>query len=219
VQRREGLLRLFVAEEVASALRHPLVNKISAVGALTFHLRRQLPAGTPEAATQVLPLIDAEMAQASQMLDLRFLPPPRDGAVADAGLAVEGVLAALERPPGIEVAAPRGPAPRVTVDGAELEVALQCLLENAVEAAARAVTVRWGQAPGQALIEIVDDGPGLDEAARRKAREPFFTTRPGRLGIGLNIATRIAQRWRGGLELDDARPGLVGRLSLPVVAP
>jgi len=219
VEGRERLLRLFVAEEVASTLRHQLVNKISAVGALTFHLRRQLPQGTPEAATSVLPLIDAELAQASQRLDLRFLGPARGGASADVGEAVERALAALPRPPGVEVVRPRGPAPPAASDGGELELAIFCLVENALEAAARAVTVRWGQAPDLAVVEVADDGPGLDEAARRQARAPFFTTRPGRLGVGLNVATRVAQRWRGSLELDDARPGLVARLSLPVAAP
>ena len=76
-------------------------------------------------------------------------------------------------------------------------------------------------------IEVTDDGPGLNEEGRRRAREPFFTTKPGRLGIGLGVAARIAQRWRGAIELD-ARPagsgqeaprGLVARLLLPVVVP
>jgi signal transduction histidine kinase len=162
-------------------------------------------------------MIEAELAQASQRLDLRFVGPAQAGASADAGEVLERVLAALARPAGVEVVGPRDPAPRAAIDGGELELALYCLVENALEAAAGAVTVRWGQAPELAVIEVADDGPGLDEEARRKAREPFFTTRPGRLGLGLNVVARVAQRWRGNLELADARPGLVARLSLPAV--
>jgi signal transduction histidine kinase len=217
---RERLLRLFAGEEVAAALRHRLVNKVAAVGALTFHLRRQLPSGTPEAATQVLPMIDAELAQASQLLDLRFLGPAATDAVADLGEVIERLLASLERRAGVELVGPPGPWPRAAVDGGELEVALFCLVENALEAARGKVVVRRGPAPeGMATIEVADDGPGLDEAERRQAREPFFTTRPGRLGVGLNVAGRIAQRWRGSLELADATPGLAARLSLPVAVP
>ena len=217
---RERLLRLFAAEEVASALRHRLVNKVAAVGALTFHLRRQLPAGTPEAATKVLPMIDAELAQASQMLDIRFLGTAGTGAAIDLGQTVQRLLGSLERRAGVELVGPRGAIPGVAIDGGELEVALFCLVENALEAARGKVVVRWGQAPeGMATVEVADDGPGLDEAERRQAREPFFTTKPGRLGVGLNVAGRIAQRWRGSLELADASPGLAARLSLPVAAP
>jgi signal transduction histidine kinase len=211
-------LRLFAAEEVASTLRHQLVNKISAVGALTFHLRRQLPEGTPEAATRVLPMIDGELAQASQMLDLHFAAPRKVGAPVELGEAVAGLLASLERPPGIELLAPQGPSPRAVIDAGELEVALFCLVENALEAARVRVAVRWGEAAaGMVVIEVADDGPGLDQAERRRVREPFVTTKPGRLGLGLNVAARIAQRWRGSLELADARPGLLVRLSLPAV--
>ena len=222
MQGREGLLRRFAAEEVASGLRHPLVNKIAAVGALTFHLRRQLPEGTPEAATKVLPMIDAELAQATQMLDLRFVGPVGPAAPLALGEVVEGLLASLERPPGVEIVGPQGPSPRATIDRAELDLALFCLVENALEAVGDrgTVTVRWGEpAAGLAVIEVADDGPGLKEAERRQAREPFFTTKPGRLGLGLSIAGRIAQRWRGTLELAGARKGLVARLALPVAGP
>jgi signal transduction histidine kinase len=90
-------------------------------------------------------------------------------------------------------------------------------------AAGGTVTVRCRalERSGTALaaIEIADDGPGLDEAGRRQALEPFFTTKAGRLGIGLNVAVRIAQRWRGTVELEGAARGLVARLALPVLGP
>ena len=213
---RERLLRQFAAEEVASGLRHQLVNKIAAVGALTFHLRRQLPAGTPEAATQVLPMIDAELAQATQMLDVRFLGPAGTARAVALGEVVVRLLASVERPAGVEVVAAQGPSPVVASDRAELDLALFCLLENALESGGRTVTVRWDQPKELAVVEIADDGPGLDEDQRRKAREPFFTTKPGRLGLGLNVASRIAQRWRGTLELAGAHRGLVARLALPM---
>jgi C4-dicarboxylate-specific signal transduction histidine kinase len=221
VEGRERLLRRFAAEEVASGLRHPLVNKIAAVGALTFHLRRQLPEGTPEAATKVLPMIDAELAQATQTLDLRFVGPVGPAAPLALGEVVEGLLASLERPPGVEIVGPQGPSPRATIDRGELDLALFCLVENALEAVGDrgTVTVRWGEATGMVMVEVADDGPGLKEAERRQAREPFFTTKPGRLGVGLNVAGRIAQRWRGTLELAGARKGLVARLALPVPGP
>jgi signal transduction histidine kinase len=226
VEARERLYRQFAAEEVASALRHRLVNKISAVGALAFHLRRQLPPETPRAALDVLPMLEGEVAQASQTLDLHFVLRPGPAGPVPVGELAEGVLAAAERPAGVELVGPGVTALRWLGDRGELELALRCLVENAVEAVADRGTVtlrareaqpRFGVA--MAALEIADDGPGMGEPERRQALEPFFTTKPGRLGIGLNVAARIALRWRGTVELAEAGTGLVARLTLPVVVP
>ena len=48
--------------------------------------------------------------------------------------------------------------------------------------------------------------------------EPFFSTKPGRLGLGLNIARRIAGRWGGTVDLLPGQSrGVVSTLSLPLV--
>jgi signal transduction histidine kinase len=227
VDARERLYRQFAAEEVASAMRHRLVNKIAAVGALTFHLRRQLPAAqTPAGALAVLPMMDAELAQASQTLDLRFVGPVAPAAPVALGQIVRDLLASLDRPAGIELTGPPGPSPRAVVDPGELDLALFCLVENAIEAVAPrgTVSVGFGEAPPagtpMVAIEVTDDGPGLSEAERRRAQEPFFTTKPGRLGVGLGVAARIAQRWRGAIELAEGEgKGLRARLLLPVIVP
>lgn len=216
---RERRYRLFVADEVASSMRHGLVNKISAVGALGFHLRRQLPAAeTPPSALAVLPLIDAELAQATQLLDRRFLAPAAPGEPRSIGPVVADLLASFRPPAGVTLVGPSAALPALAVDPGELDLALFCLVENALEAARSQVVVTAVHGPPATLaIAVEDDGPGLDAAGRARAREPFFTTRPGRLGLGLNVVTRIAQRWRGTLELGD-RPGggLSARLLLPV---
>src|SRR4051794_38335714 len=74
---REALHRRFLADEIASALRHRLTNKIAAIGALTFHLKQKLSASESEAVAHALPLIDDELAQAGQALATRFLERPQ----------------------------------------------------------------------------------------------------------------------------------------------
>jgi signal transduction histidine kinase len=39
---------------------------------------------------------------------------------------------------------------------------------------------------------VADTGPGMTADVRRRACEPFFSTRPGGLGIGLSLAQAIA---------------------------
>jgi signal transduction histidine kinase len=226
VDGRERLYRQFVAEEVSSALRHRLVNKLAAVGALTFHLRRQLPPQTPEPATAVLPMIDGELSKAAQALDLRFLAPPEAGGPVALAEVVHGVLSSV-RSPGVEVRGPSRSAPQVIANADELDLALHCLVENAVEAVGTrgVVEVEVVEAEpyaGLAMIalEVRDDGPGLTEEERRRVQEPFHTTKPGRLGIGLSVARRIAQRWRGTIALAAGpQRGLRARLLLPADRP
>jgi signal transduction histidine kinase len=207
---RQIVHQRFIAEEVASGMRHAAVNKLAGLGALAFHLKRQLPADQlTEAAAAVLPLLDAQVGDATAALERRFLPPPPPD---PDPVALPAALAETLRAAGVE-AGPHEPCTAL-IDATELDVALQCLLENACEAAAGGpVRVRCRVLAGEedmVAVEVVDQGPGLPE----QARDPFFTTKPGRLGLGLNIAARVAMRARGRLEVQDAG-GCTARLVLP----
>lgn len=73
------------------------------------------------------------------------------------------------------------------------------------------------------VLEVIDDGCGMGEEVRRRAFEPFYTTRRGQggTGLGLHIAWRLVTRTLGGRIDVDSEPG-VGthfRIVLPQVAP
>jgi signal transduction histidine kinase len=66
-------------------------------------------------------------------------------------------------------------------------------------------------------VEFRDTGPGMSEEVRQHAGEPFFSTRPRALGIGLSLAQAIAHAHGGMLVLGGAnRRGGHVLLSLPV---
>jgi two-component system, NtrC family, nitrogen regulation sensor histidine kinase NtrY len=104
-------------------------------------------------------------------------------------------------------------------DADQIEQALINLVKNAVEATlpggggVRVVCRRESRA---AIIEVIDDGPGLPPTENLFV--PFFTTKPGGSGIGLVLARQIAEAHGGWLSLEnrgDAH-GCIARLSLPL---
>ncbi len=102
-----------------------------------------------------------------------------------------------------------------------LQRALRNLIENAAQASPNRarVQVRLGQADGDAVIEVLDQGPGLNEEQRDRAFDPFYTTKPEGQGsgLGLSISLGIVEYYGGRLELAN-RPGggAMARMLLPV---
>ena len=102
--------------------------------------------------------------------------------------------------------------PLPTIMGAENEIreALTNLIFNAVDAMPRGgvLTLRTTlAAPGQVAVEVCDTGIGMDENARRRCMEPFFTTKGERgTGLGLAMVYGMAQRHSADIQIDST-PG------------
>ncbi|MEU4742361.1 ATP-binding protein [Actinosynnema sp. NPDC023658] len=100
------------------------------------------------------------------------------------------------------------------------------LLDNAERHATTRITVRLATAGPVALLDVVDDGPGIPPADRSRVFERFTrlddarTRETGGTGLGLPIARRIALLHRGTLDVFDAldhRGGTRLTAALPVL--
>jgi two-component system OmpR family sensor kinase len=93
-----------------------------------------------------------------------------------------------------------------------LRVIIKNALENAIKytPAGGKVTLRLLAENNNAVIEIVDNGPGIAAAERERVFDPFYriqdTNVPGS-GLGLAIAREAAVRLGGTLSLHDAQEG------------
>lgn len=207
-----------LVDEVRAAMRHGLRNKLGAIRNAAYFVRGRLArAGAPELprVTRCLDVIEREVRDASELLDEALEEEAPDAADEDAATVATALLDAVGSAAPLEVV---GPA-RVATARPELELALYCLLDNAYDAVdqdARRVRVRVEGGPGAVRIEVHDDGPGVSPELRLSAREPFASTKPGHVGLGLTIARRIARTRGGALTLEPREQGgTVAVLELP----
>jgi signal transduction histidine kinase len=205
--------RLFT-RHASHELRSPLAVLRSQLEALAAGL---LP---PE---QALPRLEEAVARMERTLE-GLLALARDEKDL-APLELSGFLRAYLEPHAKTVRLEaQGPA-WVLAQPALLERLLDNLLENALRHGAPPVEVRLlvrgaasppGEHLGEVLLEVRDHGPGVREEDLPRLTQPFFRGSGGKgLGLGLALAEEIARRLGGGLEVENAHPGLRVRLRLP----
>jgi two-component system, LuxR family, sensor kinase FixL len=74
-------------------------------------------------------------------------------------------------------------------------------------------TLRTGE---RVELEVEDTGVGLSAEARERLFEPFYTTKPAGLGMGLSISRSILEVHQGRLQAEPrAGRGTLFRCSLP----
>ncbi len=115
-----------------------------------------------------------------------------------------------------------GGVPAVRAGSGRLSQVVTNLVINAAEAIAQ--TSRKGRvelatrSEGEHVILTVEDsGPGVPEHLRAKVFDPFFTTNPQGLGLGLSLVAEIVNRYGGDVTITDSElGGAAFRVRLPI---
>jgi len=87
----------------------------------------------------------------------------------------------------------------------DLSLHILDIVENAVSAKAKRIDILVIEEPKEDrfVIEIKDNGIGMDEEASQKAVDPFFTTRTSRrVGLGLSLLAQAAEDAGGTLRIE-----------------
>ena len=116
-----------------------------------------------------------------------------------------------------------GRPPFVDGDAPRLRQVLGNLVGNALTHTTAPVTVRVSTASGTAVVEVVDNGPGIPVEDRPRVFERFYradtsrTRASGGTGLGLSIVAALVAAHRGSVEvLDTPGGGATFRVTLPL---
>ena len=235
-QRAEGLLRVNRAAwlnaqgELAAGIAHELNQPLTAVLANTQAAVRLLADDPPALPTAQHAMVQAA-AQARRAAEVlaRLRRLIQAGPAPETAVQMEGVLRQvldLLEPElhrhGIRTTL-QGQSPAVQADAVAVEQILHNLVGNAMQAlqampaGQRQLWLHLGSDPVCGLLTVRDSGPGIAPEALARVFEPFYTTRPDGLGLGLSLCESLAQRMHGSLTVHNATPrGAAFRLALPL---
>ncbi len=218
--------RLAALGQMALALAHEIRNPLGAIRGVAQLLGAELGAGPyREHLDVMLGEIDRVNQVMEALLDLGRPMRFSFGAVNLHALLERACLLAepRAREQGVQIVRRYDPSlPALWADADRLMQVFQNLLQNAIEAmpgggrltlATRLsldplyAKVDLGGGP-RPLVEVLvqDEGEGIPEALRERVFDPFVTTKPRGLGLGLALAHRIVEEHRGAIRVTSS-PG------------
>jgi len=228
------LARLSELGEMASTLAHELNQPLAAIANYTQGCVRLLEAPGGAALPQLKEALEETARQSLRAGDiirhLREFVSRRgtEKSIADIRKLIEeaGALALVgsreqEVRSVFEFASDTG---NVLVDRIQIQQVLINLMRNAMEAMRggkrRELTVRTRRNGGShVVIEVADTGPGITDDVAARLFEPFVSSKPNGMGIGLSISRRIVEAHGGSLTASrNAEGGATFRIELPMEA-
>ncbi len=209
--------RLTELGQMAAALAHEVNQPLTAMANYLNGVRRLLAAGRQDSALQAMDRI-AEQAERARQLIQRLRAMVRKGETEQrpedlakiieeaSALALVGVGSALKLEIHVAPDAAAG-----VIDKIQIQQVLLNLMRNAAEAMAgqahRALTVSTARLGDRVEISVGDNGPGLPETVRTRLFQPFVTTKPSGMGVGLSVCRTIVEAHGGELRAEDLPGG------------
>jgi two-component system sensor kinase FixL len=224
--------RLSEMGQMASALAHELNQPLTAASNYLQASRRLLERKDEASfarATSALESAAAQVTRAGQIIRrLREFVKKADGAQQEENvlkLVEEASALALigAKEHGVKVQyRPSAKIGNAVIDKIQIQQVLVNLLRNAVEAMDRSprreLTVDLAPSDdGRICISIIDTGPGIAAEVAERLFQPFVTTKPQGMGVGLSICRSIVEAHGGRLWATPNQPrGAVFCMMLPI---
>ena len=208
--------RLIALGEFASAIAHELNQPLAAIATYNHSCMRMLQSGNPDSGElqQAMHICRDQAKRAGKIIQrLRDLLRPPGPAFTELNLnELVGAVLRLAEPAahdaGIRFERRLSPAPpAVRADRLLIEQVALNLVRNAIEAVEtlpeerRRITVATQVEPdGSGTLSVADLGEGVPLETGVRLFDPFVTTKPGGLGLGLSICRSVVEAHGGAIR-------------------
>ena len=213
--------RLSALGDVAAAFAHEVRNPLNAVSMGLQRLRAEFKPEPGEEYARFVDLMQGEVRRLNTIVE-QFITLARPLPLKPAPLQLDELLrelAALVEPEAdqarVAVRLAVGALPLVHADRDHVKQVLLNLMLNAVQAmtSGGTLTLEAEAVRDAVTLTVADTGPGIAPDVLPRVFDPYFTTKPGGLGLGLTIARRIVEAHGGALAVE-SEPGRGSRFSV-----
>jgi len=214
--------RLAALGQLTAGLAHELRNPLGTIKASAEMLAKAAVRQRPEVMSEMAQYIGSEVDRMNALVSnfLDFARPLTLHAVtADLRVVIEEVFrqhqdAAQSRHITLLSHLPEGPL-LFEFDPDLLRIALSNLVQNAIQASSNdsSIEVRAEEHGNDIFIFVSDQGEGIQPQHLENIFNPFFTTKPQGVGLGLAIVSKIVDEHRGRITVF-SQPGAGTRFEL-----
>ncbi|MDQ2710921.1 MAG: ATP-binding protein [Acidobacteriota bacterium] len=217
--------RLAALGQLTAGLAHELRNPLGTIKASAEMLTRPAAKSQPEVMDEMAGYISSEVDRMNGLVAsfLDFARPLQiNPAEADLQSVVEDVVreqSELARECGVTIRTEVRDRPfAFEFDRDLLRVALSNLIQNAIQASSpkQEVSIEASIGDQDALISIRDYGAGIQAQHLESIFNPFFTTKPKGVGLGLALVAKIIDEHGGRIQVSsELGKGTVFEIMLP----
>ena len=217
--------------EMASGIAHELTQPLTALLSQS-QAGRRIAAANGLTDTPIDTVLAANVLQAKRAADILVRlrayvgKSALEAGVHDLGRHVADIVALSRidldrRGIALDIDVPEAPA-LARIDPVEIEQVIHNLIRNAADAVEQA-----GRADGRVLVSlkpagasyeitVSDNGTGIPPEILPRLFEPFFSSKPDGMGLGLSLCESIVERFDGGISAENgAGGGAVFTVRLP----
>jgi two-component system, NtrC family, sensor histidine kinase HydH len=218
--------RLAALGQLTAGLAHELRNPLGTIKASSEMLTKESTQRRPEVMAEMAGYISSEVDRMNGLIS-SFLDFARPLQIRPATASLRGVVEDVirqhsdsARSGNVQVLArlPEG-AIEFTFDADMLKLAISNLLQNAIQASApgQTVEIRAQTAAQEVMIFVADHGKGIEPQHLENIFNPFFTTKPQGVGLGLAIVSKIVDEHQGRINVfSEPGVGTTFEIALPI---